>query len=56
MSGDTVVMLVGATAALFLAVRGLQSHQVGAPRKIWMALAWVAIIAAVAFIFQQVAG
>jgi hypothetical protein len=53
MSGEIVVMLVTVTAALFLAVRGLQSHGLSFERKAWMAAAWVAIIAALAFILQR---
>ena len=55
MSGDMIAMLVGATAALFLAVRGLQSQGLTFERKAWMAVAWVVIIAVLAFVIQRFA-
>ncbi len=55
MNAGMFVMLLGATAALFLAVRGLQSHQLDTRRKLWMGAAWVAIIAALAFFLQSYA-
>lgn len=56
MSGDTIAMLVGVTAALFLAMRGLHSHGLSAERKFQMALAWVAIIAVLTFVITRFGG
>ena len=45
-----IVSLIAVTASLFLAVRALRSHGLSFENKSWMAVAWVLIIAVVAFI------
>jgi len=56
MTTGMIVMLISATAALFLAVRGLQSRGLTFERKALMAVVWVAIIAVLAFVLQRFAG
>jgi hypothetical protein len=55
MSTEMLAMLIGATAALFLAVRGLQSQSLSFERKAWMAVVWAVIIAVLAFVIQRFA-
>jgi FtsH-binding integral membrane protein len=49
----TIVSIITVAAALFLAVRGLRSHQPGGKRTVMMAGAWIVIIAALAFLFDR---
>lgn len=53
MSGDTVVMLISATACLFLAARALKVRNLSFEKKAAMAAAWIAIIAALAFVISR---
>ena len=55
MTADTLVALVGVTAALFLAVRGLRSHGISFEKKAVMAALWLVIIAVLAFVLQRFA-
>ncbi|MEJ5975975.1 hypothetical protein WG901_04975 [Novosphingobium sp. PS1R-30] len=55
MTAGLVVMLLSATAALFLAVRGLQSRGLSFENKAVMAVVWIAIITALAFILGRFA-
>ena len=52
MSGDMIAALVGVTAALFVAVRGLQSHGLPFEKKAVMVVAWIVIIAVVSFVME----
>jgi len=56
MSGDLIVALVGVTAALFLAMRGLRSHGLSFERKATMAVIWIVIIAVLAFVITRFGG
>lgn len=53
MNGDTVAMLVGVVAALFLAWRGLRGRGLSFEKTAIMAAAWVVIIAALVFIISR---
>lgn len=55
MSGDMIAGLVGVTAALFLAVRALRGRGLSLKTNAAMALAWIAIIAALTFVFARFA-
>ena len=55
MSGAMIAMLIGAVAALVLAMRGLQSQGLTFERKMWMGAIWIAIIIVLAFALQRFA-
>lgn len=55
MSADMAVAIITVAAALVLALRGLRSHEPSPARTLRLALAWVAIIAALAFVLQRFA-
>ena len=50
---SAIVAIIGVLAALFLAVRGLRSHNLPFEKKAWMAAAWAVIILIVAFVFSR---
>jgi len=50
---DMAVAIVTVAAALVLALRGLRSHAPSRARTLQLALAWVAIIAVLAFVLQK---
>jgi hypothetical protein len=54
MSAATIAMLISVVASLFLAVRAMRAHGVSPRNKAVMALAWVAIIVVVAFLFSRI--
>ncbi len=45
-----IVGLITVTASLFFAIRALGSHGLSLENKAWMAVAWVLVIAVVAFV------
>lgn len=47
--GATIVFLISIVASLFLALRALRAHGLSFENKAWMAVAWVLIIAVLAF-------
>lgn len=49
------VMILTVVAALFLAVRGYQSHGLSRNRTLTMAAIWLGIIAVLAFVIQRFA-
>ncbi len=49
-----MVSIITVLGALFLSLRGLASYNVSTNRKIAMAVAWVAIIAVVAFVMGRI--
>jgi hypothetical protein len=55
-SNYDIASLVGAGMALVLAWQSYRSERVSRRNAIWMAAAWIAIIAAVAFVAGRVAG
>ncbi len=54
MSGALILSLVTVTASLFLAVRAFRSHGLSFENTAWMAVAWLLIIAVVAFVLDRV--
>ncbi len=54
MNGSMVVSLLALTASLFLAVRALRSDGSSFETKTWMAVAWMLIIAIVAFVVGHI--
>ena len=54
MSGPTaIVAIIGAMAALVLALRGLQSHHLPFEKKAQMAVIWALIIIGLAFVLGR---
>jgi hypothetical protein len=53
MSAALIVSLVTVTASLFMAVRAFRSHGLSFENTAWMAVAWLLIIAVVAFIMDR---
>lgn len=53
MTGATVAFLIAMVASLFLAMRALRSHGISFENKAWMAVAWVLIIAVLAFVLGR---
>lgn len=56
MTGGMLVSLIAVIASLFLAVRAYKSHGMSFENTAWMAVAWVLIIAVLAFVFDRFAG
>ena len=54
MSGDQIVLIAGIVAALALATRGMRGGRLATGSKVRMALAWLVIIALLAFIMSRV--
>ncbi|MCB2077987.1 MAG: hypothetical protein KDE55_09855 [Novosphingobium sp.] len=54
-TGAAIVSIVFVAGALVLALRGLQSHGLTFERKAWMAVAWIVIIAVLAFVMSRIA-
>ena len=50
MNGSMIVSLIALTASLFLAVRALRADGLSLETRAWMAVAWLLIIAVVAFV------
>jgi hypothetical protein len=56
MTPDMIVMAIGVAAALVLALRGLRSQRLSFERKAAMVVAWVIIIAVLAFLVDRLQG
>jgi len=52
MNADRIVALIGVTAALVLAWRGIRSYNMPRQRMIGMAMIWLAVIAGLAVLFH----
>lgn len=55
MSGDMIVGLVAVTASLFLAMRALRGRGLSFEKNAAMAVAWIVIIAVLAFVISRFA-
>ncbi len=55
MGAANIVLLVSASASLFLALRALRSHGLSFENKAWMAVSWALIIAVLAFVLGRLA-
>jgi hypothetical protein len=53
MDGWTAVLIATVAASLVLAVRAYRSHQLSFEKTAWMAVAWLLIIATLAFVLGR---
>jgi hypothetical protein len=53
--GDTIVAVISVAACMVLAMRGLRARRMSFERTAALAVAWVVIIAVLAFVLQRYA-